>query len=84
MTQVLFLNKGDKSMFRIELNHWKNGEGFNFSETFDNIEEYLTAEEYINSYDGDLTPEDPNEAIQLEVYSENNVLLSIFWLQKDY
>ena len=84
MTQVLFLNKGDKSMFRIELNHWKDDEGFTFSETFDNIEEYCTAEEYINSYDGDLTPEDPNEAIQLEVYSENNVLLSIFWLQKDY
>ena len=71
-------------MFRVELNHYFEGEGFKFSETFDNIENLCSAEEYAKNYDGDLIPENPDEAIRLEIYDEENNLISSFWLQKKF
>lgn len=71
-------------MFRVELNHYFEGEGFKFSETFDNIENSCSAEEYVKNYDGYLIPENPDEAIRLEIYDEENNLLSSFWLQKKF
>lgn len=71
-------------MFRVELNHYFEGEGFKFSETFDNIENLCSAEEYAKDYDGNLIPENPDEAIRLEIYDEENNLLSSFWLQKKF
>ena len=69
-------------MYRVELKHWNESSGFYSSETFDNIEKLLTAEEYYKTYDGDLTPEDPSEAVNIEIYDTDDELLSDYWLQK--
>lgn len=69
-------------MYRIELHHWINNQGYTHSETFDHSETLITAENYAKSLDDDLTPDNPDEAINVEVYNEDDELLSEYWLQK--
>lgn len=66
-------------MFRVELNHW-NGSGYSHSETFDNIEENITAEEYVKKLDSPLVP--VADAINVEIYNEDNELVSEYWVEK--
>lgn len=74
-------------MYRVELHLWNSNSGYYCSSTFENLEEYCSAEEYFKtceSYmDDGLTPEDPDEAINIEIYDEDNNLLSEYWVQKE-
>lgn len=46
-------------MYRVEIFHWVHGSGFSHNETFEEIEEYCSAKEYIKSLDEPL-PYDPS------------------------
>lgn len=60
-------------MYRVDLHHWTEGSGYSHSETFDNIEELVTAEEYFNSVDlEDFTG-------NIEIYDEDGNLVSEFF-----
>lgn len=69
--------------YRVELHYWNNQNGYTHSETIDNIDVCCTAEEYAKSLDNDLTPKNPNEAINIEIFDINDELLSEFWCQKN-
>lgn len=70
--------------YRVELHYWKNQQGYSHSETFDNFDDFTTAEEYAKSLDDDLTPENPDEAINVEIYdNDTDELVSEYWLCKD-
>lgn len=69
--------------YRVELHHWRNQQGYSCSEVLDNLDEKCTAEEYVKDYDGDLTPEDLEDAINVEIYdNDTDELMSEYWLQK--
>lgn len=74
-------------MYRVEFHLWTSNNGYYCNTTFDNLEEYCSAEEYFkiceSNTDGGLTPEDPDEAINIEIYDEDDNLLSEFWAQKE-
>jgi len=75
------------SMYRIEFHLWNSNSGYYCSSTFENLEEYCSAEEYFKACESDmygsLIPEDPDEAINIEIYDEDNNLLSEYWVQKE-
>lgn len=69
-------------MFRVELRHWREGSGYTHGETFDNIEGFCTAEEYLNSLDTPLTVGE-GEGVNVEIYSDDDTMVSEFWLSKE-
>ena len=70
--------------YRVELHHWRNQQGYSHSEIFDNFDEKMSAEEYFKNFDGDLTPDDPSEAINIEIYdNDTDELVSEYWVQKN-
>lgn len=81
-----------KPMLRVELHYWHDGSGYSHSETFDEVPEGTTAEQYVTDYntnqiDGNnllnpLNPDDYCDAINVELYNKDNKLVSEFWLEK--
>lgn len=70
--------------YRVELHFWKSQQGYSHSETIDNFDEKMSAEEYFKNLDDDLTPDDPNEAINIEIYdNDTDKLVSEYWAQKN-
>lgn len=70
-------------MFRVELYHWANGSGFSCNETFDNLDEYCTAEEYVKSLDA--SPEEliRDDATKVVIFDEDDNELSSYWINKE-
>jgi hypothetical protein len=72
-----------KTTLRVELHYWTEGSGYSHSETFDEVPEGFTAEQYVDEYNGDLIDEDRDyDAINVELYDKNNKLVSEYWLEK--
>lgn len=71
-----------KPMLRVELHYWKEGSGYSHSETFDEVLVGFTAEQYVNEYDGNLLDDDEYDAINVELYDNDNNLISEYWLSK--
>lgn len=69
--------------YRVEAHYWRNQSGYSHSETIDNLSNQMTAEEYVKALDYDLTLEDPEEAVNVEIYSEDDALVSEHWCQKE-
>ena len=70
-------------MYRVEIDHWKNGSGYTHSEVFDYLEEYCTAEEYFNSLDmipllrGD-------DAVTIRIFDDNDMELSAYTVSEEH
>ena len=62
-------------MYRVDLDYWEYGYGHSHVETFDNIETYYSATEYVESFDLPLEIDD-RYSITVKVYDGNNVLKS--------
>ena len=70
------------NMYRVELDHWKNGSGYTHSELFDYREEYCTAEEYFdNMVASPLLPFD--DAITIRIFDDTNIELSEYTVNKE-
>ena len=70
-----------KPMLRVELHYWKEGSGYSHSETFDEVPVGFTAEQYVNECDENLL-DDEYDAINVELYDNDNNLISEYWLSK--
>lgn len=68
-------------MYRVDLDYWEHGYGHSHVETFDNIETYCSATEYIESFDLPLEI-DNRYSIIVKIYDGNNVLISECTLKK--
>lgn len=68
-------------MYRVEFRYWKNGSGFSHNETVDNIDEEISAYEYVNALEdhGILNNYD---GINVEIYDEDDNLLSEYFWQE--
>lgn len=70
-------------MIRVEFRHWKANSGYTHSETYDHIEENITAEEYVECLEN---PSDcfsvGQDAINVEMYDEDDNLLSEYFWEK--
>lgn len=71
-------------MARVEFRFWTAGSGYSHSETVDHIDEDISAEEYVSrledagAYLGDY------DAINVELYGEDDNLVSeYFWEKED-
>ncbi|MBR3468635.1 MAG: hypothetical protein IKH28_02965 [Lachnospiraceae bacterium] len=80
----------EKPKIRVELHHWKEFSGYSHSETFDirfagefvNLAE--SAKEYYKNFDGDLLDGlEPGEGINIEMYDDNNNLVSEYFIVKE-
>ena len=74
-------------MTRVELHYWSAEEGYFHSETVDNIEENISAEEYVKrlfdkggGFDIPDYLENEFYAINVEMYDENDRLVSEYFL----
>jgi hypothetical protein len=69
------------NMYLVELTHYKDFEGYTCTETFDMIEEEMTAEEwYHNFIDNGNTLDFYGE---IEIFNENGESISTFWVDND-
>lgn len=69
-------------MYRVEIDHWKNGSGCTHSEVFDYMEDYCTAEEYFDSMDASpLLPFD--DAIVIRIFDDTDMELSEYTVSKE-
>lgn len=59
-------------MFAVYLNEWVKGSGFKSSSIFDRLDEFVTAEEYIKAYDGDLSSNIWGHDIEVEIVDEED------------
>ena len=70
---------------RVELHHWTENSGYNYSETFDNYETENVAENeaelYVKALDESFDLK-ANEAINVELYNEDDELISEYWVEK--
>lgn len=62
-------------MYRIDLDYWEEGYGYSHTETFDNVETYCTAQEYIQSLEPPLEVDDRHE-ITVKVFNGDDKLVS--------
>jgi hypothetical protein len=59
-------------MFAVYLNEWVEGSGFKSSTIFDRLDEFMTAEEYIKAYDGNLSSNIWGHDIEIEIVDEED------------
>lgn len=70
-------------MIRVEFRYWKNGSGYSHNETIENIDYTITAQEYVkNLEDADLYIAE-HDAINVEIYDEDDNLLSEYFWEKE-
>lgn len=69
-------------MFKVFLSNFIEGSGTSYTEEFDHLEEYTTAEEYIRDYDGDLTSKKVGEDIKISITDEDCNELSAAWVSE--
>lgn len=68
-------------MYTVELTHYKDFEGYTYTETFDMIDEEMTAEEwYHNFIDNGNTLDFYGE---IEIFNENGESISTFWVDNN-
>jgi len=68
-------------MYRVDLHHWVDG-GWSHCETFDNLNEYCTAREYIKSLDCPISPPTGVDDTRVEVYGPDDRKLSECWVSE--
>lgn len=69
-------------MFKVFLSKFIEGSGTSYTEEFDHLEEYTTAEEYIRDYDGDLASKKVGEDIKISITDEESNVLSAAWVSE--
>lgn len=72
--------------YRVEIAHWNANQGWTNTETFDNIEEYVTAEEYFNEAFGsanEAAGNDEGEAAEIRILDEDDNILSTYWVESE-
>lgn len=70
-------------MYEVRLHHWFEDSGYGTLEVFEQLEVFVNAEEYAKCCNVELTPQNPNEAINVEIYDKRtDQLVSEYWLQK--
>lgn len=70
-------------MIRVEFRYWKKDSGYSHNETVDNIDYTITAQEYVkNLEDADLYIAE-HDAINVEIYDEDDNLLSEYFWEKE-
>lgn len=69
-------------MFIVFLSNWVEGSGTSYEEEFDHLDEYITAQDYILGYDGDLTSKKFGEDIQISITDEDCNELSSAWVSE--
>lgn len=69
-------------MIRVEFRYWTKENGYSHNETVDNIDDEITAQEYVNSLEdnGILNNYD---GINVELYDEEDELISEYFWEKD-
>ena len=70
-------------MYRVELFHWVNGSGFSCNETFDHLDEYCTAEEYVKSLDTSAEELIRDDATKVAIFDKDDNELSSYWINKE-
>lgn len=63
-------------MFIVFLSKWVEGSGSIYGEEFDHLDNYMTAQDYILNYDGDLASKKWGEDIAISIANEDNYILS--------
>jgi hypothetical protein len=66
----LFFKRRKKKMFIVLLSNWVEGSGTSYTEEFDHLDEYITAQDYILDYDGDLASKKVGEDIKISITDE--------------
>lgn len=69
-------------MTRVEFRYWKANSGYSHNETIDNIETTMTAEEYVKNLDDAGLYIADHDAINVEMYDENDNLISEYFWEK--
>lgn len=63
-------------MFKVFLSNFIEGSGTSYGEEFDHLDNYMTAQDYILNYDGDLASKKVGEDIELSITDEDGYVLS--------
>lgn len=69
-------------MFIVLLSNWVEGSGTSYTEEFDHFDEYITAQDYILGYDGDLASKKVGEDIKISITDEEGTELSAAWVSE--
>lgn len=71
--------------YEVRLDYWVNGNGFTHSETFDWLDKYSTARDYIDELDPPLimSPSDRDDAIEVCIVDEEGNVLDSAWIEKE-
>jgi hypothetical protein len=69
-------------MFIVFLSNWVEGSGTSYTEEFDHLDNYMTAQEYILNYDGDLASKKVGEDIKISITDEECNELSAAWVSE--
>lgn len=69
-------------MFKVFLSNFIEGSGTSYTEEFDHLDEYATAQNYILCYDGDLTSKKFGEDIEISITDEDCNELSSAWVSE--
>lgn len=67
---------------RVELRYWNKGSRYSHSETFDEVPEGYTAEQYVKEYDGNLIDDCDYDGVNVELYDKDNNLVSEYFISK--
>jgi hypothetical protein len=69
-------------MFKVFLSNFIEGSGISSTEEFDHLDNYMTAQEYILNYDGDLASKKVGEDIKISITDEECNELSAAWVSE--
>ena len=68
-------------MYTVELTHYKDFEGYTYTETFDMIDEEMTAEEWYHNFINNGNTLDFYG--EIEIFNENGESISTFWVDNN-
>ena len=69
-------------MFKVFLSNFIEGSGTSYTEEFDHLDNYMTANDYILNYDGDLASKKVGEDIKISITDEECNELSAAWVSE--
>ena len=68
---------------RIEFRYWKENSGYSHNETVGYTDENITAEEYVNALEDAGLYQGDYDAINVELYDQDNNIVSEYFWEKD-